>query len=157
MRFSMLMALSALMVWGQKYNGPRPPKPDVPYLVHADTLVPTEAAESKQESSKKNDAVYSIAGTGGSAKTPLAEPIFLMESEKIQPQTLELYRVEVKGGRREVNVVQRKTRGGPKPLRLTVTKLDGRLYRIEADEELENGQYALSPNGSNTVFCFEVY
>ena len=25
------------------------------------------------------------------------------------------------------------------------------------DQEIENGQYAISPNGSNTVFCFEVY
>jgi len=30
-------------------------------------------------------------------------------------------------------------------------------YRIEASETLENGQYSISPNDSNHVFCFEVY
>ena len=88
---------------------------------------------------------------------PLAEPIFIIEADKIQPSSLELYKFEVKNGHREVTMVQRRTRGGPKPLRLTVTKLDGKLYRVEADEQLENGQYGISPNTSNSVFCFEVY
>ncbi len=146
-----------IAAFGQKYDGPRPPKPDVVYLVHADNLVPTDVTEAKQDSGKKNETQYSVSGAGASAKTPLAEPIFIMESEKIQPQSLELYRFEVKNGHREVTMAQKRTRGGPRPLRLTVTPLGGKLYRIEADEELENGQYGLSPNGSNTVFCFEVY
>ena len=54
-------------------------------------------------------------------------------------------------------MTQRRTRGGPRPVRISVTHLDGKLYKIEADEEIENGEYALSPNGSNIVFCFEVY
>jgi len=32
--------------WAQKYTGPHPPKPDVLYLVHADTLISTEVLES---------------------------------------------------------------------------------------------------------------
>ncbi len=142
--------------FAQKYTGPRPSKPDTVYLVHADNLIPTEVAEASQES-KKNETQFTVTGANSSARTPLAEPIFIIESDKIQPQSLELYRFDVKNGRREVTVSNRRTRGGPKPLRLTVTKLEGRLYRIEADEELENGQYGLSPNGSNSVFCFEVY
>lgn len=152
-----MFALAATLVFGQKYTGPRPPKPDVVYLVHADNLVPTEVAEAKQESSKKDALTYSISGGGAPAKTPLAEPIFLMESDKILPNSLELYKVDTKGGRREVTMVQKRIRGGARPFRLTVTKIEGKLYRIETDEELENGQYTLSPNGSNTVFCFEVY
>ncbi|HWZ33910.1 MAG TPA: hypothetical protein VNX18_21370 [Bryobacteraceae bacterium] len=151
-----LLLLLSLTAFAQKYAGPRPPKPDVVYLVHADNLVPTEVTEAKQDS-KKNEIQFTVAGTGSSARTPLAEPIFIIESEKIQPQSLELYKFEVKNGHREVTMVQRRTRGGPRPLRLTVTRLDGKLYKIEADEEIENGQYGLSPNGSNTVFCFEVY
>jgi hypothetical protein len=32
--------------------GPRPPKPDLPYLMHADNLIPTESVEAKQEERK---------------------------------------------------------------------------------------------------------
>ena len=43
--------------------------------------------------------------------------------------------------------------------RLTVTRVDTRLYRIDVDEGLglENGEYSLTPEGSNEVFCFQVY
>src|ERR1700727_2559545 len=102
-----------------RYTGPRPPKPDVLYLVHADNLVATEVADAKGES-KKNETVYSIPGGNSSARTPLAEPIFIIQADKIQPQALELYRAEVKGGHREVAMIQKHTRGSPKPLRLTV-------------------------------------
>ena len=146
------MFLAVVMAFGQKYTGPRPPKPDVVYLVHADTLVATEAVEASQQK-----LTFMVPGTTSTARTPLSEPIFLIESDKISAQSLELYKMEVKGGKREVTIVQRRTRGGPKPLRLSVTNLDGKIYKIEADEELENGEYALSPNGSNTVFCFEIY
>lgn len=156
MRLLAVAVLIAEIAFAQKYTGPRPPKADVLYLVHADNLVPTEVTEAKQES-KKNDITNTIAGAASSARTPLAEPIFIIEADKIQPQSLELYRMEVKNGHREVTTSVKRTRGGPKPLRLSVTRLDKGLYRIEADQELENGQYAISPNGSNTVFCFEVY
>jgi hypothetical protein len=139
-----------------KYTGPKPPKPDVLYLVHADNLIPTEVTEAKGES-HKNETVYSIPGASSPARTPLAEPIFIIEADKISPQALELYRAEVKGGRREVAMVNKRTRSSPKALRLTVTRLERGLYRVEVDDTIENGQYAISPNGSNTVFCFEVY
>lgn len=152
----MLIAAAALVFGQEKYTGPRPPKPDVLYLVHADNLVPTEVSDSRPES-KHNEVTYIIEGTSSPARTPLAEPIFLIQADKIQPQALELYKVETKGGRREVNISTRHTRGGPKALRLTVTPLGDRLYRVEVDDELDNGEYAISPNGSDTVFCFEVY
>ena len=44
-----------------------------------------------------------------------------------------------------------------RPLHLMVTKVADHLYRIEADEPLENGEYALTPSGDNRVFCFEIY
>ena len=151
-----MLLLGAAAAWAQKYAGPKPPKPDVVYLVHADNLVPLEMTEAKQES-KKDETVYTVAGASSSARTPLAEPIFLLQSEKLLADRLELYRMDVKSGRREVSVSKSKRRGGPRPLRLNVTKLDGNLYRVEASETLENGQYSLSPSGSNAVFCFEVY
>jgi hypothetical protein len=141
----------------EKYSGPRPPKPDVPYLMHADNLIETESGEAREESRGKSEKGYIITGARSPARTPLAEPIFLFESEKIAPESLGLYRLEVKGGNREVVFSQKKR--GPHALRLTVTRLGERLYRLEVNEGLglENGEYSLSPSGSNAVFCFEVY
>src|SRR5712691_5346130 len=156
MRWLSFFLLSAAAASAQKYTGPRPPKPDVVYLVHADNLVPLEVAEAKQES-KKDEVTYTVSGASSPARTPLAEPIFLVQSDKIQADHLELYRMEVKNGRREVSMSKSRRRGGPRPLRLSVSKLDGSLYRIEATEVLDNGEYSLSPNDSNAVFCFEVY
>ncbi len=152
----LLLLVGTAPVWAQKYDGPRPPKPDMVYLVHADNLIPTEAVDAKAES-KKNETTYTIPGASSPARTPLAEPIFIMESDKIQPERLELYRVDVKNGHREVNMSQKRTRTGPRALRLSVTRLDKDLYRIEASETLEDGEYSLSPTGSDQVFCFEVY
>src|SRR5215470_4744397 len=103
LRWLVLFLLSASADFAQKYTGPRPPKPDVVYLVHADNLVPLEAAEAKQES-KKDEVTFTVAGASSPARTPLAEPIFLMQSDKIQADRLELYRMEVKNGRREVSM-----------------------------------------------------
>ena len=147
-----LLLLGGSAAWTEDYTGPRPPKPDTPYLVHADNLIPTEAGEAKQE---KGDT-YAVAGAASSARTPLAEPIFLLQADKVSAESLELYRLEVKNGRREITL-SGKRRGGSRPLHLQVTKLERNLYRIEAAETLENGEYSLSPSGSNRVFCFEVY
>ena len=142
--------------WAQKYDGPRPPKKDMIYIVHADNLVPTETGEAKEEG-KKNDAVYTFAGTSSPARTPLAEPIFILDSDTIKPDSVELYRMDVKSGHREVKVTGGSRRGGTKPLRLSVTKLDRGLYKLVAAETLDPGEFSLSPTGSNHVFCFEVY
>ncbi len=138
-----------------KYDGPVPPKPDVPYLVHADNLIETEVALARED--RKNDSTFVMSGATSPARTPLAEPIFLLDAQKISPERLELYRLDVKGGNREVSVSSGRRRGGNRPLHLTVTPLSGHLYRVEVGEPLENGEYALSPNGDNRAFCFEVY
>lgn len=154
-KISLAVALAGLAV-AQKYDGPRPPKKDMIYLVHADNLVPTETGDAKEEG-KKNDAVYTFAGASSPAKTPLAEPIFILDSDTIKPDSVELYRMDVKSGHREVKVTGGSKRGGTKPLRLSVTRLDRGLYKLEASETLDPGQYSLSPTGDNRVFCFEVY
>ncbi len=151
-RLAVLLMLSLAALAAEKYDGPRPPKPDVAYLVHADNLIPTEALDAKDES-----GLYTVPGASSTARTPLAEPIFLIESDKILPERLELYRWEVKGGRRELATGKGKRKGSARPLHLSVNKVDGRLYRVEASEPLENGEYSLSPNDSDKVFCFEVY
>src|ERR1019366_3461069 len=46
----------------QDYSGPQPPQTDLPYLKHAENLVPTEVLEAKEEKGKKDDFTYVIAG-----------------------------------------------------------------------------------------------
>ena len=55
----------AVAASAQKYDGPVPPKTDLPYLKHGDTLVPTEAVEAKQ-SKKKEDTLYVMEGANSS-------------------------------------------------------------------------------------------
>jgi hypothetical protein len=154
-KYWIVLLLSAL-AWAQKYDGPRPPKKDVIYLVHADNLIPTESGEAEQ-SGKKNDNLYTFPGASSPARTPLAEPIFIIDTDSIRPDSIELYRMDVKGGRREVRVSGGSRHSGSKALRLSVTKLDKDLYKLEASETLDPGEYALSPTSGNHVFCFEVY
>jgi hypothetical protein len=138
-----------------KYTGPLPAKPDIPYLLHGSNLIETETGQAREES-RKNDTNYVIGGASSPARTPLAEPIFIIDAQKTSPERFELYRLDVKGGNREV-VISGRRRGGNRPYHLAVTPLGGHLYKIEADEPLENGQYALSPSGDNRAFCFEIY
>jgi len=155
MRRWLTIALScAVALLAQKYTGPRPPKTDLPYLVHADNLLPTERGEARRED-RKNEIVYVIPGANSTARTPLSSPIFVMLAEEIQADHLQLYKLESKGGQREV-LLSRKKKLVARPIRLNVTKA-GDLYRIEVDEILENGEYSLTPEGSDQVFCFEVY
>jgi hypothetical protein len=153
------IALAGMLCLGfagaQKYSGPRPPKPDVPYVIHADNLVETEVAEAKEEK-RKEDVAYVVPGAESAAKTPLAGPIFVMQADKLAPEKLQLYRFEVKNGHREV-FFSKKGKGSTRPRRINVSALGGGLYKIETGESLENGEYGLSPEGSNQVFCFQVY
>ncbi|MBM3740274.1 MAG: hypothetical protein FJW39_31355 [Acidobacteria bacterium] len=160
MRVALLAAAGSALLFaqGDKYTGPTPPKPDVPYLLHATNLVEMETGEAKEEPRK--DAVANVvAGAASNAKTPLAEPIFLIASEKLEPQKLELYKMDVKGGKREVVVPTgtKRAKNAPRPLRMKWDKLGPGLFRVEVNQYLENGEYCISPQGSMQVFCFQVY
>src|ERR1700733_5857704 len=72
------------LAFAQKYDGPRPPKKDMIYIVHADNLIPTETGDSKEEG-KKGESVYTFAGPTSSSRTPLAEPIFILDSDTVKP------------------------------------------------------------------------
>jgi hypothetical protein len=148
--------IAAAVFAAERYNGPRPPKADVPYIVHADNLVETDAGEAKEEK-RKDDTIAVLDGTTAKARTPIAEPMFLLKSEKILPDKMEAYKLLAKDGRREVIIGSKKTKNVQRPIYLALTKLDDRLYRIEVDEPLENGEYCLTPQGSNTTFAFSIY
>ena len=78
------LLLAAFAASAQKYDGPLPPKPDVPYLKQAAELVTTEVGQAKEEK-KKDDVTYIVEGAASSAKTPLASPIFIFKADKISP------------------------------------------------------------------------
>jgi len=150
-----VLLLCTCVLTAEKYNGPRSAKADLPYLVHADNLVPTEEADAKQED-RKTDVVYVVPGASSSARTPLSSPIFLLQGDEIPADRLQLYRMQSKGGQREV-LFSHKKKLVAQPIRLNVSRLDESLYKIEVDEILENGEYSLTPADSNKVFCFQVY
>ena len=154
-RISLIGILILGAVAAQKYSGPRPAKPDLPYLVHADTLVETAMSEAKEEK-RKDDMAYIVAGASSSAKTPLAAPAFIFQADQIPAEKIQLYRFDVKNGHREV-FFSHKGKGSARARRLNVTPLGGGLFKIDVDESLENGEYGLTPEGSNQVFCFQVY
>jgi hypothetical protein len=150
-----LFVAAAFAATAQKYTGPLPPQTDLPYLKHADTLVPTEMLEAKEEKGKKDDITYVVAGAASTARTPLASPIFLLQTDKVIAAKLALYKLESRNGRREITFSPKKQ---PKAIRVELTRLNtDKLYRLEVEESLEPGEYSLSADGSNQVFCFQVY
>jgi len=150
-----IVLLCAWPLLAEKYSGPRPAKPDLPYLMHADNLIPTESVEAQQEE-RKGEVTYTIPGASSAARTPLASPAFLILTDQVQADRLQLFKLQSKGGQRAV-LFTRKKKLVARPIRLNVTRLDENLYKIEVDEILENGEYSLSPADSNQVFCFQIY
>jgi hypothetical protein len=133
---------------------PDPPKKDVPYIIHADTLLETESGEAKEET-RKDDQLATVAGAASPVKTPLAGPEFLFESESVSPNKLQLFKMESRNARREV-ILSRKKKPVAKPIILSVFRVHDKTFKIRVDESLETGEYCLSPDGSNAVFCFAV-
>jgi hypothetical protein len=152
-----LLAAMLPVAYAQKHRGPRPAKADVPYLMHADNLIELEGGEASQREDKDR-TYYTISGASSPARTPLAEPIFLYASEKVSPEKFQLYRMETtRDGTRQIMFNSRRQKDNPKPVRFSITRLDSNLYRLEAQETLEPGEYVLTPTGANDVYCFNVF
>jgi hypothetical protein len=153
------LALSTLaMVLGaqEAYKGPVPEKTDLPFIRHANKLVATDTGEAKDESAK-GDTIYTVPGAAATAKTPLTEPTFIVKVDKLNVQQMQLYKMDTRSGQRVLNLPQKVKKNGPRPIRLSLEPLSAGLYKLEVQEPLENGEYCLSPGGSNAVFCFAVY
>ena len=155
-----LLVLAAAGVSGQtkkSYDGPRPVKADVPYLLEAGRLTEVESSEAQQKD-EKDAVVYTVPGSTSPTRTPMPEPIFLFKSDRINPERLSLYRMESKGGNRVISISTRgKAKSSQKPVFLMVNRLEAGLYRVEVNEYIENGEYCLTPEGSNKTFCFTTY
>ena len=155
LRSLVLVFVAAMVLSGQKYTGPQPEKADLPYLIHADVLVPTEATEAKEEN-RKDDIIYVVEGATSSAATPLASPAFLIRADQRVADKLEVYRLEPKNGRREI-LFSHKKKQVARPVRCTASRVGDDLYKLEVDESLGTGEYSITPSGSNQVFCFRVF
>jgi hypothetical protein len=156
---AVVLLLAAMPAAAQKkYSGPRPPKPDAPFLVHAGQLLPVETLEA-HESQGKSETHYAVDGAASPTRTPVAEPVFLFQSDKINPERLSLFRMEIKGNQRTLAIPSdaRKRKDNARPVFILVTPLENRLFKVEVNEPLDNGEYCLSPEGSNTVFCFNEF
>lgn len=149
-------ALAAALTAQGRYDGPRPEKADLPYLLHARNLVETEPGEAVM-STDKRFTVYTVAGAASSVKTPVPEPIFLFKSERINADRLSLYKMTVERGSRVIRFPERPGKNTPKPVFLMVTPLEKGLFKVEVNEPIEDGEYCLTPDGENIVFCFTTY
>lgn len=153
-RLWLLGVLAAMSASPQKYAGPLPAKPDLPYIKQAAELIPLELTEARSEKAK-DGARFVVEGAASPVRTPISLPIFILKAQKVAPGQLQLYKLEVKDGHREFVV------GGTNPpdvLHMEITKLgtDG-LCRIAVSDPLDAGEYVLSGGSSGQVFCFQVF
>lgn len=139
-------------------KSPKPPQKDLPYLLEAEKLIPTDVQPATR-STAKDDQTITVAGVTSKARTPLPEPIFLFASGQINPSQFELIRFQVADGRRQWKKGQSAQPDDEpqEPLRLTLRPLAEGLIRIEASPMLAPGEYALIARGQNTAFCFTVF
>jgi hypothetical protein len=151
----LLFVLLPLLACAQ--TGLVPEKEDLPYIVQADNLIPTETSTAQEQKGKKDEITYFISSAASTAKTPLASPIFLLKAKNVVPEKLQLYKFDVRNGRREITFHTGKHAKNPEGYHLDVKHLNGDIYRIEVGDSLPNGEYSLTPEGSNDVYCFQVF
>lgn len=159
LRFAALFTLITLPFTAMAempYRGPKPSKQDIPYLVLGNRLVETEESEATQNE-EKNRTTFTVRGASSSARTPLAEPAFLILPGKLRPESLSLYPMRVDKGNRSVTFNAKPKKDDPRPIPLLFHPRKDGATMIESNQYLDPGEYCLSPQGANTVFCFQVY
>ena len=148
---SLLVSLVAVAAAGQD----KPPKPDIPFLLHANNLIETES-KIAVEHEKKKELIYTVESPSSGVNTPMARPELVILSDKINPHRLKLYGFESKNGQREI-LLRKKKKIVARPYFLSIDRLRSNVFRIRVDNVLPNGEYCLTPDSSNKVFCFTVY
>ncbi len=157
MRILLTLLIGFSLLAQDRYDGPVPQKRDAIFLRHADKLVELDQGTA-QQTDRKNETMYTVAGASAQAKTPMAEPIFLIDAENLNPERLSLYKMETgKSGGRELMIPNQPKKNSPRPIRMNADRLERSLWKVEVQEFLENGEYCISPDGENKVFCFGVY
>ena len=86
----------------------------------------------------------------------MARPEFVVRADRLDPGRLRLYHFESKNGRREI-LLRKKKKLVARTYFLSVDALGEGVFRIRVDDVLDNGEYCLTADGSNDVFCFTVF
>ncbi len=81
--------------------------------------------------------------------------MLLIKADKVNPQRLQMYRLEVKDGHREITASGKKRADVIHVLEVTRLTSDG-VFRMEVADDLDSGQYVLSLEGTNQGFCFTI-
>jgi hypothetical protein len=137
--------IAGLLMVAALAGAQNPGKPDLPYLKQAAELIPLEVASAKKEGTR-----LVIEGAGSPVKTPISLPVFFLKAEKIAPEGLQLFRVEVKDGHREAV-------SGGDVLHMEITRQGaGGVFRIAVSDPLDAGEYVLAGEGTR-VFGFAVF
>jgi hypothetical protein len=158
-RVLMLCSFAAICAAADPPVVPEPPKTDMVYLLSGDDLAPTDASEAqvdvRNKGKKNEESTHYVPGEHANAKTPLSSPIFVIKRGSLSPEALQVFAFEIKNGRREVTFSKKKSN---RPLTMTIIPTANEsVFRMEVDQNLPPGEYAITPNGSEQVFCFAVY
>jgi hypothetical protein len=152
--FACVLLVSMGIVAQDRYSGPPPPKKDLPYIVNAGNLVETETGVAEPHD-EPNQTTYVIAGAHSPAKTAASVPSLVIDVSKLDVESLQLYRVESQDGHRQITIPKRGK--GAQPVPMITTRLGGSLFSLRPGDNLPAGEYSLTPQGSNAVFCFAVF
>jgi len=150
-----LLAMPAVGSFAADSDVP-PSRADFPYLIHAGSLAETEHHQATEEK-RNNQVTYVVPGATSSTRTPLAGPEFMFLGKELDPAVLRLYAFEVRNGRREISFRENRPKQNPQPHILSVFPVSEGLVRLRVDDSLERGEYCLTPEGTNDVFCFTVF
>ena len=74
-RITLALLVAASAFAADKYTGPRPPKADVPYLLHADNLIETEVGKANTDE-RKDTVVATVPGVILSCEDPAGRTDF---------------------------------------------------------------------------------
>jgi hypothetical protein len=130
-----------------------------PDLRHATRLIALEVAEAREEKRKEGDRLRLFRGRLPSPYPRWRNRSSCSNPNRFRREKLTLYKLDVKGNSREVFFFDnpKKRKDSARPLGLMVTRLAPGLSKLEANETLFPGEYALTPEGSNQVFLFQVF
>src|ERR1700722_10961143 len=132
-----LLLAARATAYPQKYTGPAPAKADLPYIQHATNLIATEPVDAKEQKSG-TDTLWTIDGANSTSKAPLALPFFVIKADKLNPASLQMYRLETKEGHRELRASAKKN---AEPIHVQVTRLSGdNLFQLDVYNSLDAGE-----------------
>lgn len=130
---------------------PSPALPDALYANVNGQAVALSREKSKREKSGQIVS-YTLLAQPSAVDVASRSPLFVLRLEKTSATGWELFRVQVRDGKRVISIDT--TAQSPSvPIRVLTAN---ELIQIEPVTPLDQGQYCMSARNSNDVFCFKV-